>query len=86
MDTPRATSRRSLLEASSAVRPKEGRTKDIFGAVGWHHTPNGVLRRNEEAHRQKQNGNMKSHDFHIFFQFILPVCLRHLLDSGPGRP
>ena len=28
-------------------------------------------------------GNMKSHDFHIFFQFILPVCLRHLLDSGP---
>ena len=30
-------------------------------------------------------GNMKSHDFHIFFQFILPVCLRHLLDSGPRQ-
>ena len=28
-------------------------------------------------------GNMKSHDFHIFFQFILPVCLRHLMNSGP---
>ena len=28
-------------------------------------------------------GNIKSHDFHIFFQFILPVCLRHLLDAGP---
>ena len=30
-------------------------------------------------------GNMKSHDFHIFFQFILPICLRHLLDSGPRQ-
>ena len=30
-------------------------------------------------------GNMKSHDFHIFFQFILPFCLRHLLDSGPRQ-
>ena len=30
-------------------------------------------------------GNMKSHDFHIFFQFILPVCLRHLMHSGPRQ-
>ena len=30
-------------------------------------------------------GNMKSHDFHIFLQFILPVCLRHLMHSGPRQ-
>ena len=30
-------------------------------------------------------GHMKSHDFHIFFQFILPVCLRHFLNSGPRQ-
>lgn len=28
-------------------------------------------------------GNMKSHDFHILLQFILPVCLRHLMHPGP---
>ena len=28
-------------------------------------------------------GNMKSHDFHIFFQFILLVCLRHLMGCAP---
>ena len=32
---------------------------------------------------QNRIGNMKSHDFHIFFQFILPVCLRHLMGCGP---
>lgn len=32
---------------------------------------------------RNQIGNMKSHDFHIFFQYVLPVCLRHLMDSGP---
>jgi hypothetical protein len=30
-------------------------------------------------------GNMKSHDFHIFFQFVLPICMRHLMDSGPRQ-
>ena len=30
-------------------------------------------------------GNMKSHDFHIFFQFVLPVCLRHLMHRGPRQ-
>ena len=32
---------------------------------------------------QNRIGNMKSHDFHIFFQFLLHVCLRHLMDGGP---
>jgi len=28
-------------------------------------------------------GNMKSHNFHILLQFILPVCLRHIMDPRP---
>ena len=34
---------------------------------------------------QNKIGNMKSHDFHIFFQFVLPVCLRYLMHSGPRQ-
>ena len=34
---------------------------------------------------QNRIGNMKSHDFHIFFQFLLPVCLRHLMACGPRQ-
>ena len=34
---------------------------------------------------QGRIGNMKSHDFHIFLQFKLHVCLRHLMHSGPRQ-
>jgi hypothetical protein len=34
---------------------------------------------------KKKLGSMKSHDFHIMLQYILPVCLRHLMHPSPRQ-
>lgn len=80
---------RSVQEGENFVKPPAPcvLTKDeqkIFIQLLENITvPIGYCREMKKHILKNKLGNMKSHDFHIFLQFILPVCLRHLMHPGP---